>query len=175
MHKTLQRTLKTSSLSLLLSSTILASASAGQFGVSPVVGTLGIGLELDYAVNDYLSARLQTNQFSHGHDFEEDDINYEGDLDLSSYGLLLDWHPFSGAFRITGGVYNNDNEAKGVATDPGLVTYEIGRATYRSLPTGPLVLDVKVELGKSTAGYLGLGWGHCPTNRGDCCGPSKWA
>ena len=151
---------------IMLSAATIGTASAGQFGISPVAGTLGLGLELDYAMNDYFSIRLQGNQFNYDDDFEEDDINYKGEIKLSTYGLLVDYHPFSGAFRLTGGIYSNGNQMSGLANDSGRVEYEIGDAIYTSVPSDPLTLNADVELGNSSAGYLGLGWGHSPKNTG---------
>ena len=164
--RTLNTFFKQISAATMLCCVTAGAANAGQFGVSPVVGTLGLGLELDYALNDYFSVRLQGNQFTYDDDFEEDDINYSGEFKLSSYGLLVDYHPFSGAFRLTGGVYSNGNELSALASDTGRTEYEIGNKVYTSLPSDPLTLDAKVELGSGTAGYLGLGWGHSPKNTG---------
>ncbi|MDU0355538.1 hypothetical protein RS130_18030 [Paraglaciecola aquimarina] len=136
------------------------SNSAG-VGLSVKVGTLGPGLELDYRVNDYFNFRLQGNSFSYDDDFEEDGIDYNGELDLSNYGILLDVRPFGGTFRFTGGAYSNSNELRGSATSDGSEIFEIGDQEYRgSSGDKPLALEASVALGSGTAGYFGLGWGN---------------
>ncbi len=154
------------SLSLVLSAAILITASSvakantNPIGVSAKVGTLGLGVELDYAINEKFNVRLQANGYSYDDDFEEDDISYTGEIDLSSTGVLVDWRPFDGTFRVTAGLYNNANELTAIATQVGNQSYEIGDVDYRSAANDPLILDAKAELGKSSAGYLGIGWGN---------------
>ncbi|WP_158968195.1 hypothetical protein [Paraglaciecola sp. L3A3] len=129
-------------------------------GFSAKVGTLGPGLELDYRFNDYFNVRLQGNSYAYDDDFEEDGIDYTGELDLSTYGLLVDWRPFAGTFRFTGGAYSNSNELRGSAESDGTDEFEIGDQEYRGSSSDPLRLQTSVTLGSGTAGYFGLGWGN---------------
>lgn len=137
---------------------------AGNVGVAGKVSSLGYGVEVDYVLSDKFSVRAQYNQFDYDDTFEEDDIEYEGTLDLKSIGVLLDWHPFGGAFRVSAGGFNVDNEMRGLSTDEG--TYEIGDNTYTVGPGDDLRATALIELGDGFMPYAGIGWGHSPANQG---------
>lgn len=151
---------------LLISSTYSVSAiasdtdSGDSIGIGGMVkvGTLGPGVELDFRLNESWNIRLQANSYNFSDTFEEDDIEYTGEIDLSSYGALIDWRPFSGAFRLTGGVFSNSNELSGTAISRGNEIFEIGDIEYQGSENDPLTLNTSVKLGSSTAGYVGLGW-----------------
>ncbi|TDF37604.1 hypothetical protein EYS14_15810 [Alteromonadaceae bacterium M269] len=131
----------------------------GGLGVSLKAGTLGAGLELDYPISPSWSIRLQANDFNFDDTFEEDDIEYDGELDLSSFGALVVWRPFKKNFNISAGIYSNSNELAGNAISAGEDVFEIGDIEYRGAAADPLRLDASVDLGDSTAGYFGIGWG----------------
>ncbi len=137
---------------------------AGNLGVAAKVGTLGYGGEIDYVLTDHFSLRGQLNSFSYDDTFDENDIDYDGSLELDSYGLLLDWHPFGGAFRLTAGGFNVDNKV--AATAEGVGDYEIGDTTYTVNPGDTLQLRALMELGDGFKPYAGFGWGHSPANKG---------
>jgi len=139
--------------------------SANDLGLSVKASTLGLGLELDYKINDKFNVRLQSNRYTYDDEFEEDGIDYEGEIKLSSTGLLLDWRPFEGKFRLTGGLYANNNEITGHSASVGDETYDIGEASYGSSSTDPLNINMDVILGDSTAGYLGMGWGNSSSSK----------
>jgi len=162
MKKTLLKSNTTGLMVSLLSLTLLSATAAAdnELGLSLKGSTLGAGIELDYRINSSFNVRLQANGYTYDDDFEEDDINYVGELELSSTGLLVDWRPFEGSFRFTGGIYSNGNQLTGTATDSGGQSYEIGNAEYISNAENPLRVDASIELGKSSAGYLGIGWGN---------------
>lgn len=136
------------------------SVDGGGLAVIAKVGTLGPGLELDYSFNESWNIRLQANGYTYSDTFEEDDIDYNGEIELSTYGLLVDWRPFDGVFHITGGAYSNGNELRGDAISSGSETFEIGDLEYRGTSSDPLTLDTAIVLGDETAGYLGFGWGQ---------------
>lgn len=75
---------------------------ASAWGLSAQVGTLGIGLNLSHALyDDYLDIRGQYNYLSYNTNFDNNQYN----LKFNTIGLLLDYKPFAGAFRFTGGMY----------------------------------------------------------------------
>jgi hypothetical protein len=152
------------SLSILFLGTL--SANANNIGVSLKAGTLGLGLEADYKINKNFNVRLQANSYSYSDEFEEDGIDYDGEIDLSTAGLIIDWRPFKSTFRVSAGLYNNGNKLFGRGIDDGNQSYDIGNAEYRSVASDPLIIEANVDLGKNMAGYLGLGWGNAA--------PSGW-
>ncbi|RTL02266.1 MAG: hypothetical protein EKK57_02565 [Proteobacteria bacterium] len=73
------------------------------WGVSVQGGTLGIGINLAHALySDYLDIRGQYN-FLPISKFDID--NNEFNVKFNTLGLLLDYKPFGGSFRFTGGMY----------------------------------------------------------------------
>lgn len=139
-------------------------ALASNLGLAAKASTLGFGLEADYALTEKFSLRGQFNTFDHDDTFDKDGVKYTGSLDLSTFGLLVDWHPMGGGFRVTSGVYSNGNSLSGVGTGEG--TYTIGDQTYTVGPTDTLRATADVDLGSSIAPYFGIGWGHAPSNKG---------
>jgi hypothetical protein len=128
--------------------------------VSVRLSTLGYGAELDYPLNANWNLRLQANSFNYNDTFDESDIEYEGDLELSTQGLLVDFRPFAGTFKLTAGIFSNSNQLVASAYSNSDKSFEIGGQRYSGAANNPLRLAAEVELGKSSAGYLGLGWGH---------------
>lgn len=138
-------------------------ASAGDLGVAIKGGTLGFGIEGDYILSEHFSVRVQANRYDYDTTYDDDEIEYDGALDLSTFGAILDWHPFGGGFRLSAGVYSNGNELTGTAR--GVGEYEIGDETYTVDTSDTLRLNTDVELGDGMVPYLGLGWGHSPTRQ----------
>lgn len=141
-----------------------AISSAGNLGIAAKASTLGLGLEADYIISDTLSVRVQVNQYDYDDTFDEDGIEYEGALELSSVGALVDWHPFGGGFRISAGGFNVDNEISGVGS--GVGTYQIGDEEYTVDVGDTLQVTSTMTLGDGFKPYLGIGWGHSPANTG---------
>lgn len=135
-------------------------ASKGGAGAIIKLGTLGPGVEFDYSLNENWNIRIQANGYNYSDTFEEDDIDYTGEINLSSFGALVDWRPFSGTFRVSGGVYSNGNKLKGTAISRSGEIFEIGDIEYQGVAADPLTLNTSVKLGGASAGYVGLGWGN---------------
>lgn len=131
-----------------------ANAATPQVAVGGSLGLMGIGADLFVKFNDKVNGRLSGRFGSIDADGEEDGIDYNGSLDLSTTGALIDFHPWGGSFRITGGVYSNSNELDLEATSPN--NAEIGDVTY-NITDGKVNSNVSFD---STAPYLGIGWGN---------------
>jgi len=112
------------------------------------VSTLGTGAFAAWDVSDAFAIRGSANYFGYDLDRELSGIEYTVDLQLQSFGLLLDWHAFRGGFRVSGGAFVHRNELSAVAEASDI---EIGEGLYHG------VLDALVDFG-SLAPYLGLGW-----------------
>lgn len=136
-------------------------AHAEGIGVSVKAGTLGTGAQLTAGFAPTWNARLGVNNFSYDYNTTKDSINYDIGLGLKSGELLLDWHPFAGGFRFSGGVMYNKNALKLTATPAG--SYTIGNNTYTGAQVG--VLTGVMDFNKS-APYLGVGWGNA-VEKGD--------
>ena len=120
------------------------------FRVSPRISTLGAGLEVAKGLTPNFGLRAGFNYFSYGYEATESDVSYDLELELKSFAVFADWHPFKGAFRLSGGFLINGNGLSGNAKPTSPV--EIGGTDYD--------LDsVNLEISyKTLAPYFGLGW-----------------
>lgn len=127
-------------------------AQALDVGVAFGAGTLGAGAAVTFGVTDRLNARVGFGNFSEDIDFEESDIEYEGEITIGSTYALIDYHPFKGGFRVSGGLMLNNNELTGDAeTTTGI---EIGDDIY---DVGSLSATIDFD---DVAPYIGIGWGN---------------
>lgn len=146
---------------LLLSISVTLSSLIGQqaqpmgdyhlgFRVAPRISTLGAGLEVAKGFTPNFGVRAGFNYFSYGYEATESDVSYDLDLELKSFGILADWHPFKGAFRLSGGILINGNGLKGNAKPTAAV--KIGDNDYN---LSSIDLDISYN---TLAPYFGLGW-----------------
>ncbi len=126
-------------------------AHASRTGVDFHFGTLGLGLGIDAQVSPHTGFRIGFNRFKTSSDWEEDDLDYEAGIDFDSVHGLLDWHPFGGKFRLTGGVMATDHRIDAAADVEAGDDIGDGEATR----TGRLEAEVKFEEWTS---YIGTGW-----------------
>jgi hypothetical protein len=138
-----------------------AGEAQAQLAVSGGIGTTGGKVELQYQVIPHLVIRGGYNYFEYEADDAYEDIAYSGDLDLTTFGAFVDFHPLGGAFMITAGVYQGDKGLDLVA-DPAN-TYQIGGQTFTSAQVGELRLKADLE---SSAPFIGLGWDTTYTGSG---------
>ena len=122
--------------------------------VSPAVSTLGVGLEGGIRLNDSFGLRLGGNWLGFDYDGVEGDLDYDADVTLASLGTLVDYHPFKGGFRLSGGLRFNFNQADldGTPNDD----IEIGDDVFSPDDVGTLTGDVGFNV---LAPYLGIGYG----------------
>jgi hypothetical protein len=133
----------------------LASDARADVGIYAKGGTLGLGGGVGVGLTDTLRLRAGYTALKVSKDISQTDIDYSGDLKLGGGEAMLDWHPFHGIFRVTGGLTFNRNEVT-VDAKPTNGTYELNGVTYLASEIGDL--DGKIDF-KSTAPYLGIGWG----------------
>ena len=127
---------------------------ASPFDLGLSVGTAGLGADLSLQVIPRaLAIRAVVNALSYSHGTTSDDVDYKGKLKLDSQWLLLDWAPFFGHFRFSGGLVINHNALRldGKPSGPG-DTYVINGNTYQLSD-----LTARVNFRK-TAPYVGLGY-----------------
>ncbi len=149
------------SLAVFAGATILAATPAmaqdegGHIYAGITGGTLGIGPEVGYRLNERLGVRASASFLGVSHEFDSDDITYDGSVDLESYGAMLDVYPFGGGFRISGGFRINNNRAKAKATPTDSV--QIGDREYFPDEIGTLSTstDIKDFAPALTIGYAG--------------------
>lgn len=117
-------------------------------------GTLGAGLEAFAPISQRFNARISLNQFDYSYNQVIDDIDYTGNLNLSSVTLNGDWHPFNGVFRLTAGAVINNNEITGTATPSQNVQFTIGDNDYSSKN---IRANAQITFNKLSP-YLGFGF-----------------
>lgn len=115
-------------------------------------GTLGYGIDATYGISETFNIRGQYNTIDLDEDDTDGGINYNYDLDWNTFGVLVDWHPFSGGFRLSAGYYINNNELTGIGSGTNV---EVGNTTY----PGTVSLKSAVTF-DSSAPYVGIGWGN---------------
>lgn len=151
--KILSTTLLASSLLLVTS---VATAENSDFAITPKLGTLGAGLDITYAINKKLNARVNVNGGTLNADDTNDGVHYKGDLKAQTIGGLVDYHPTGGGFRISAGLYNNSNELNLTSNGAANSNVMIGDRDY-DLTNAKLEANIGFN---SAAPYLGLGWGN---------------
>jgi hypothetical protein len=152
----MKKTISVAALALCLgvATPAVAQDATGGFSAGVTGGTLGIGPEIGYRISKGLGVRANATFFDYNHDTESDGIEYEGNLDLKSFGAMLDVYPFGGGFRLSGGARVNNNRVGLTGTPSG--TVEVGDDTFTQAEIG--VLTGRVET-KDLAPTLTLGWG----------------
>ncbi len=123
-----------------------ASVHASTFGVIPQAGLAGYGATVQWGFTPYLAvtAGYTGGDFS-VRDVETDDATYDGDIRLRNPQVLLNWAPFGGHFRVSGGLVASNSGFDLVATD---------------IKDQPAVdrADVSAEFANSVAPILTLGF-----------------
>ena len=139
---------------VLLISPTAAQAEDGRFSVGAIAGTLGLGLEAGFRFDEHVGLRANAATYDDSRTEEVDDIEYDGELNLESYGLALDWYPFGGRFRVSAGACANGNEIGLEAAPTTNVT--VGDITFTPAQIGRLTGTVESD---EVAPTLTLGWG----------------
>ncbi|NPA28251.1 MAG: hypothetical protein GXN91_04345 [Epsilonproteobacteria bacterium] len=129
-------------------------------GASLKIGTLGVGADFEHMFNKKHGVRLNVNGIKISRDEELDDITYDLDLKLFTAGILYDYHPWEGSFRVTTGLYYNNNKLEGTARPTSPVT--IGDRTYQPDQIGQI--DAKIDFENEVAPYVGIGWSSTEKN-----------
>ena len=125
-------------------------------GVTIKAGTTGAGIDLTKSIFQDINIRVGYNRFQFSDSITKDGIQYDGELNLESIPVFLDWHVFSGGFRMSTGLFYNNNSLDLTSRATGTVV--VGNT---SIPASTLgTLNGKVDFGNMIVPYLGLGWGN---------------
>lgn len=126
------------------------------------LGTTGVGIELIYSLGHKLNARVVGQYGGFELDYEETDIEYDAEYESINFGAMLDWHPFGGSFRLTGGLVRTNF---GVELDASTRNeqFELGDETYISQDGVNLFGEAEFN---DVAPYLALGWSSNLDNDG---------
>lgn len=133
-------------------------SSSAHWETSARVSTLGAGVEVKRTLGSNLAARVMLNGFSLSLDEEYSDVSYDGDLKLKSGGLVLDFHPGGGWFRVSAGILLNGNRLD-VDAEPTAGTFEFNDVTYSVAQVGTAKGEADFN---SIAPYAGIGFSRSP-------------
>jgi hypothetical protein len=121
-------------------------------------GTTGLGGELTFGINKWLNLRGGYNWFTTDAHLKIDDVKYDADIDLDTFDLLVDLHPFSGVFRITGGVYWHQDGTAELEATPKRAWTKIGDHRYQPATIG--TISGRADIKNDCVPYVGIGWGN---------------
>jgi hypothetical protein len=124
-------------------------------------GTLGGGLELATPLTRKTNLRVDGSFFQYSLSTTQNGVNYSGTLNMRDARASLDFFPFGGGFRISGGVamYNKFNlGANGMITAGNTVT--LNDTDYYSDPSNPLHGTGTLAYGRKYAPTVTMGWGN---------------
>ncbi len=130
-----------------------------EFGLR--AGTLGAGAELGLGLNQYLGLRVGINYLKYSFDSTISDVEYDMEAEFRNGSLLLDFFPLGGNFKMTGGLFFNDNSI-GLSGRPQIDSWLGDYASQAENRWGREFLDTVQLHGtvdfNAVAPYLGIGW-----------------
>lgn len=125
--------------------------------------TMGLGADYVMGFGDHLQVRAGGNLFNYSYDVDGESttgataMNYSGDLKLRSAGATLDWYPTGSGFRLSAGLFLNQNEITNDATCNNAAVCELGNDTFAAAALG--TVSTKISFAP-LAPYFGLGFGN---------------
>lgn len=129
----------------------------GNLALTGKVGTLGLGAELTTRLTDTAQLRFGINGYSLDSSTTEDGVDYDSTFRLRSAGLIADLFPIQDSvFRISVGLFYNDNRLDMTAKPNSSGSYDLGNGTYSAATIG--TLKGQLTFNKSSP-YIGVGWG----------------
>ncbi|MDL4860713.1 hypothetical protein NPJ88_000050 [Halomonas elongata] len=134
-----------------------ASAAEDNVSVAAIAGTTGFGADVAWRFHDNfgLSAGY-TGGLTWDGDYDTDEVNYEGNLDISASSLKLAYHPFGGSFYLTAGAMLPDMEANVDGRAKNNEQFDFNGNTYTTAQLG--TVHGKMTIANSVQPYLGMGW-----------------
>jgi hypothetical protein len=130
----------------------------GALDVGVTAGSLGYGPQVGMViVPNKFDARLNFGYLSYSYNTSSNNVAYSGHLKLNNLGLLGDWHPFAGSFRLTAGAFYNDNKFDLSGQPSAAGSYTFNGNTYTAAQVGSVNANVSFN---SIAPYVGFGWGN---------------
>ena len=147
-------------------STALSSKSSmsKKVSIGAKLGILGSGVDLSYGINNKINVRFNYNHVNFGVEDADSKTTDEdlkltgGHLKLDTIGALVDYFPNKSKFRVSAGLYKNNNELSLKFLDSKAHdNIKIGDENYS------FSKDAKTSIlsnYKNLAPYLGIGWGN---------------
>lgn len=95
---------------MLVCGTAQALPFVGDFAVEGVAGTLGVGGQVTVNMLPLVNGRVAVQGFSFDKSLDKDGVNYDGTLDLLTYGAYVDFYPLTRFVRLSAGLLGNSNK-----------------------------------------------------------------
>lgn len=128
------------------------------------LGLPGLMLGYAHAINPMFTVRGDFATLgNYSKNQTESGIDYKAKLAFNRLGLFGDYFPFSGGFRLTGGLTMNNQKIELTSTAQAGSTMTVGDQTVILAPDDRLY--AKIQMPKTTP-YIGLGWGHQQADKG---------
>jgi hypothetical protein len=137
-------------------------------GIGVKVGTSGIGFDVATPlVPGLLNLRGGASFFSYSTTITTDNININGSLKFKNSEAVVDFFPFRGWFRMSGGmtIYNNTGLTANL-TVPANQSFTLGNTTYYSSASNPINGTGAFNFGGKTAGRVSIGTGNMLPKKG---------
>ncbi len=130
-------------------------AYAGKTAVGVKMSSLGFGIEGQRAITETLGVRAGIDFFAYSFNGTTSNVDYDFEIELKNAPIILDWHPFINAFRMSMGILINGNDISAKANPTASGTFNINGVTYTGADVGTLKGKIDFNL---IAPYLGFGW-----------------
>ncbi len=117
--------------------------------------TIGDGITLEKPLLYDLSARIVTNSMSVSQQLSYDGAAYTSTARFRNVGLIADFRPYAGRYRISGGLLFGNDRIDNVARPDG-GTLDVGAGTYAAAGAGRVSSRVTFD---RPSLYLGVGTG----------------
>lgn len=133
-------------------------------GFALEASTLGLGADYVVGVGEHFQVRIGGNAFDISYSIDGSSattagkLDYEGDLKLTTAGPTIDWYPTGNSFRISIGLYWNDNRIQNRATcnEPS-GNCGLGFSVFDRATLGTITADISFA---RFAPYIGVGLGN---------------
>jgi hypothetical protein len=127
--------------------------SAVSFGAH--VSSIGDGITIEKPLLSDFSMRLETNNLSVSDQLSYDNTKYVSTTHFQNVGIIADFRPYGGRYRISGGLLFGGDRIDNVAR-PGGGTIQVGNGLYPVSGTGTVTSRVQFN---RPAIYAGVGTG----------------
>jgi len=122
------------------------------------IGLPGVSGGYAYSVNDKLGLRAEAGTSGTINKTDNSSgIRFDGALKYNRIGLFADLFPFSGGFRVTGGVTINRATMELRSRFSGSTSVTVNGKTVTPASTDYFNADLKYP---TVMPYIGIGWGH---------------
>lgn len=133
-------------------------AVSAQLSIAPRIGTLGLGVDVGYALASVVTARAGAGFIPVKPRGTFDDTEYEVSIP-NALTLGMDLHPGGGGFRLSGGIMIQSDDLSIEGTPSG--TIELGDEFYSPAEVGTLRGEIA---GSDVSPFLTLGFGKHGTS-----------